>query len=281
MSKSKGGSVRGEETGKKEDHPCDKGQYSAPKRYFASVAGIGAAIINFAATKRELENANKVWERKWRQREVWAIGAAAGIGATAIIFSGIDSHLNRQAMHDQQIVMQGQLNEMQTGDRAWIAPSNAALREPLSVSNELVLRVNFSNTGRQPALDFTESLRPTWVNTPKPSGADNIVRWGQLAIWNRPELRLEQLCHGVHVRRGAMVVFPSAASALDSPPLSDSNTVAAVKRGDVTFGVVGCIAYLAHGRERHSSFCFYLQPIPSLPPDQWDVRTCPAGNYAD
>jgi hypothetical protein len=174
-----------------------------------------------------------------------------------------------------------QLAEMQAENRAWIAPANPAFRDKLSRSKDLVARINFSNTGHQPAFDFSNSISTMQAGIPKTDSVADRIEWSQLPAWSDIALRFDHLCSGVHVRPGALVIFPSAASGIDSPAIRDPKAVAAIKRGQLLFGIVGCIAYTALGHERNSSFCYYLEPIPDVKLDDWDIKTCPTGNHAD
>jgi hypothetical protein len=63
--------------------------------------------------------------------------------------------------------------------------------------------------------------------------------------------------------------------------VNDTAMVNAIMNGDVVLVYRGCFVYITMKAMHRSAYCFFLKPIPEVPPATWLFNNCEDGSHAD
>ncbi len=156
------------------------------------------------------------------------------------------------------------------GGRAWVGPHTAKITSPIEIGKPIELAIEYANTGREPALDFSYT-----VDTFLSSEAEE-KRGTSLA---RVSLALNE-CRSREDVSGGQVVFPSTGFSsynLTITPQQQPVTQEMID-GEKTLIIQGCFLYKSFNVIRHSYFCYFYRAKISKPES---INICTAGHYAD
>jgi hypothetical protein len=175
---------------------------------------------------------------------------------------------NAQTAHEVYVASQ----------RAWLSPQNAFINPdtPISKGAPLRIEVIYSNSGREPALDFNSRLEGA-TELPPP-------HW-QTGEWVDFRVRKNNTCEGLNPIENGPVIYPILSAF--APPrsiftgINDSIRLAQIATAQVVLAMQGCLVYNTYGKRRESAFCFFLAPILNINPDKWTFRDCFSGNHAN
>jgi hypothetical protein len=177
--------------------------------------------------------------------------------------------------------IRGQLDEMKTDHRAWLAPSRVEWIEGRApqAGRDVSVALAYGNVGKEPALDYGGQYR-FGLFEPDPTLSYINMRFGQ-----------NKACDGLDKNPGGATVYPGSAGEYRTElviPAGYINenlvTGAPVVPSPLLLPVIyvhGCLAYHTLGKTAHSGYCFYLHPDANAPLTRWMFRACSDGNKAD
>jgi hypothetical protein len=151
--------------------------------------------------------------------------------------------------------------------RAWIAPQNAGLLQPLS-KEKVTIEVQYNNPGKEPALDVHPVFTLKQVATSKfeDSTFNSLVE-------------ADNICKNLALAPGADVIYPGQPGGyklqLGLPAHWVTDDVLNRKSAIV---LEMCFAYKASGEVHHTSFCYFYRAGLTTEPQ---LNICTAGNHAD
>jgi len=153
--------------------------------------------------------------------------------------------------------------------RAWVGPSQAKITSPIEAGKPIEIFFEYSNTGREPALDFSYSVDGFISSNEEERRGTSSARVF-VALNN---------CKAVRELAPGQVAFPNTGFSnynltAKIPPILDQ----AVIDGEKTLIVQGCFSYRSFKIVRHSYFCFYYRGKTTKPDS---LNICTAGHYAD
>lgn len=157
-------------------------------------------------------------------------------------------------------------------NRAWIAPDAVIILNKLALGKPLNLGITYRNIGKEPATDVTY----TFV-------AGRIVAKEQYPEWSASDLGVPEnkMCEE-QFTGDVGVAYPNspdryAVTYTIEPEFTDTFII----KAQTTYFVQGCIKYQTLGTIHHAAYCFYMHSVVGIPPEKWNFRFCPTGNYAD
>ena len=158
--------------------------------------------------------------------------------------------------------------------RGWIAPRAAQIAGRLEKGRPIDVVVHYENPGREPAQNVIHVINGNVIADPALLAPD------KLATLQFPENRL---CDVPTPSEGeGMIAFPSVQGYdVHLSIFSKEGTPQAVLEGNESFFIEGCFLYRTLGAVHHSSYCMYLDPNKTKPPEQWLFKFCINGNRAD
>ena len=166
---------------------------------------------------------------------------------------------------------------LEQSQRAWIAPLAASQNPQHSLSRDtpFLFVINYSNTGREPAIDVNVSTGQAFT-TPPPT------RWRE-GEWSDFQTGDNNTCDGQRPIPNGPIIYPTNmfTSYTLYRSVNDTARVNAIMNGDVVLVYRGCFVYITMKAMHRSAYCFYLKPIPEVPPATWLFNNCEDGSHAD
>jgi hypothetical protein len=159
--------------------------------------------------------------------------------------------------------------------RAWVGPMNASLDSKPTESQTIKITVEYTNSGKEPAIEVGRSLK------------FKIFRKLEKEVGDLDDFALQEKnkCFLARVLQGAQVAFPAASYKegvdTNSEMVSSEERLTATKglaEGQDYLGIVGCFVYRTVDVYHHTSFCYFYQGTISEVPR---LSICDAGNDAD
>ncbi len=207
------------------------------------------------------EQTRQLIENNARLAEAAAQQAAAAVKqAEATDKEAIAMGQNAQVARDNMIA----------AERAWVGPQNASIDGAVEVGKPLSVNIQYTNSGRAPATDFTYLV-------------DGFATTANDDATGKAAARVYQYLNSCQTNVAPMigqVVFPStgfsvytlntqiAADAIDQDVV-DGNKMVIVQ---------GCFLYKSFDAFRHSYFCYYYVGKKTKPAN---LNICRVGHFAD
>lgn len=164
-------------------------------------------------------------------------------------------------------------NTLELTERAWVGPSAAKIAAIPQINKEVKISITVNNTGREPATDFTEYMKPTIAMAAEVSEKTTNDKINYYI----------STCFNAHVIRHHQVIYPTVG--LGGGGFTFSKTVdKELVDSDVVSGadiivVQGCLVYTTFNKERHSAYCFFYRA--NVTPDVNNLNLCAGGSDAD
>lgn len=277
------GKIIREDQGQSHREQWERDYKADREKIIAALEGIKDGSKRAYQEQQTTDTARETRER----RRFWLDVAAVVAVFLAAGFSAAQWHV----LSGQQIVMQGQLKEMQRAygplkdtataaiiaNRAWISPRLVELAGPIQVGQPIKIQVVFDDAGKTPALEVEFHGQGKYLKSndgrPLAPEAYRNIKFG-----------LNIACDAaVSAYIGAIYPasnFAGNYSAFDIGE-NDPTIVPAVIGRTMVIGVQGCYKYKTMGSWHSSKFCSYLEPDPAKPPAQWVFKNCGDGSDAD
>jgi hypothetical protein len=169
-------------------------------------------------------------------------------------------------------------SSIETSERAWVAPVEARLDEPLEKDRPIKVVVLLENSGKQPALNVQNVA----------SGGITLPFSNEEAAQqqkNRPSPPAEEQCTGYPKQNGVsfydgIVIYPSTVRHLQASIQDSFVADQSVLSGGRTFFVHGCATYDTIGGHHSSEYCFWLGPRVDPVTGNRKFQPCLGGNKA-
>jgi hypothetical protein len=156
------------------------------------------------------------------------------------------------------------------GGRAWVGPRSAKITSPIEIGKPIEVAIDYANTGREPALDFSYTVDAFLSSEAEEKRGTSFAR---------VSLALNE-CRSREDLSSGQVVFPStgfsAYNLTVSPP--QQLVTPGMIDGEKTLIVQGCFLYKSFNVVRHSYFCYFYRAQISKAES---INICTAGHYAD
>jgi hypothetical protein len=157
--------------------------------------------------------------------------------------------------------------------RAWIAPNTASFTSKIAEHVPMSWGVQYSNTGKSPALD----VHPIWSlqQVPVSKFEDNTFNAFIEAD------KASDACTHLGTAPGADVVYPDQPNGYKliftnhQPEWVNSDVLS----GNTAVVLQMCFAYKTMGEVHHTSFCYFYRA--GVSPTNNQMNICTAGNHAD
>jgi hypothetical protein len=214
--------------------------------------------------KREIfENSQHRWS-KWTAFGVWIYTLiTVGIFIASLVSNSISGASRVDA------------------NRAWLAPTTFFFEKSVDDPNGPIVKVDFQNVGRVPALDVnvTGGIVPEHLTQPL-MGRNNLPAINP--SWEAVEADMRKACEGREPIKDRWTIFPSVQTDTNITVGVDEIAGSAAERGNVVAGtaiyiVVGCIVYRTFDETRRTGFCRYITKHRT---GEWEILNCPVGNFA-
>jgi len=174
-------------------------------------------------------------------------------------------------------VMQGQLDEMQADNRAWIAPTNYRIVRDPKTGRFLGLAFDLKNVGKEPAIE-TRS-RAWFTYGPSPDLNASYDTWMTLPFWEN--VKSHDVCRHIGQNPYGDTIYPNVTSPRTQIGV-DPLEAGSIEDGTAFMVFVECDAYQTEGRSAYTQYCLFLRPIGNQTIDKWPIENCPTPelNYA-
>lgn len=222
---------------------------------------IGFIGLTFVAICYQVHEMIKVYE-PIRDQAISTDASAKATTLAAIAATKQSEIATRQADSSDKAVIQAQ--------RAWLGTTSAKLEGTLEAGKPIEVAIAYTNTGREPAINFVYSVEPFVSSDDEERRGTSFARIS-VALGN---------CRSAAASSGGQVVFPSTgfnAYTLTVKP-ADQTLDQEVIDGKKTLIVQGCFLYRSFDVVRHSYFCYFYRGKVSKPEN---LSICAAGHYAD
>ena len=225
----------------------------------AKVGQIVAAIerVTEKLDRQADENTpQKKRERTWQHAEVIGLWVAATVGIAAIAVANHDSEKQFTAIHNQQIVMQGQLDAMYNDQRPWV-----------SVDPIIASKLRYDDNG----IGVTIDLR---LKNPGRSPAMNVRADGKMTFAHKlsDHLRAQrELCDSLPLSPQNNLIFPGTDPVSQWMPFTGGREEVAKARSATAIPdrmiapyLIGCVRYEfgADNSKHRTGFLYQLMHVP-------------------
>ena len=163
-------------------------------------------------------------------------------------------------------------------NRAWLS-ERIAFTRPFDASEAPSLVGLFENVGRFPALDIKATAWWRPIDLAKP--LERSDAFPDAPSWTALDKEIREGCSANSPQAGGVYIFPGThvpegRVAVTAPnPLPDMQPVRDRKQ---VIAIAGCLTYNTFESTHHTGLCRYLTDVIS---GQWEVATCPGGNFAE
>jgi hypothetical protein len=170
-------------------------------------------------------------------------------------------------------------NSVTAANRAWLTPSTFEFLKPIEAEGGPDIMAHYRNVGRFPALDVKIGI--AWQPFPLTKDFDG-KGFPEIGDWPLLDFTSRINCETINSAIGADSVFPFEnveRNAIATRP----KEFTATERADVTARrkiiiVLGCFTYRTFEELHHTGFCRFAVKERT---GQWELVSCPAGNFAN
>ena len=165
---------------------------------------------------------------------------------------------------------QVQRDNMIAAGRAWVGPRNARIDGAIAVGKPLDINIEYANTGREPAIDFVNTIDGFAETAEEETGGKTVQRI----------FTYFQNCQTNATLQFGQVVFP--ATGFSSYNLSSQIPAETIDQdlidGKKALIIQGCFLYKSFNVLRHSYFCYFYKAAQTKAAN---LNICLIGHYAD
>jgi hypothetical protein len=160
-------------------------------------------------------------------------------------------------------------NTLVAANRAWVTPAAAFLVDAPMVGQAVRYRVQYGNSGKEPATGFVAQEDAGIIDAPTPQDTLYMIL---------PKHKLQDVCARTHAATDGGVVYPAREDYAYTASADKLTFTPDVQNGSKLIFVHGCFAYETFQRERKSEYCFIF-----LNATRGDTRGvyCQFGNTAN
>jgi hypothetical protein len=218
--------------------------------------------------------ANSGFRRAWRHASAKTRAALRWMRAHSPNVNHVLAFANAALVIIGYFALRAAIDATETSERAWLAPVDAVLAEPLQKDKQVQVAIVFENSGKEPALNVVNVASGGFT---LPVSSEEAARQQMVG----PAPPIVDPCVGLLPQRGFPIVYPSTVQHLQTVIRQALTASDSVLTGKSTAFVHGCAAYETFGRPHYSEYCFWLGPRVDPTTGNRKFQPCFGGNRAD